>query len=592
MHSEPELNEGEEVVYSRCTKEEDAFTLQDLCGKCPIPARIQGGLPRIKAEIAVHRRGDTRVGFLRYCEAALASHLKTAARFANELANPAKVKSLDVGKLLEIKFWNLALCELYKAELELPQPSVAVALTAPVEDAATEFPYIRPEIRRIMDFMHESKLRDAQITTLAAQTAAATAQKEMAERTGRSAEPVALNPSLLPANVAESHTYFTALLQACAQLPRYDVAQTLKTAFEEHRKKGVYAWSDFIQRLPTYIGQYLSPEVQQLLNAQGGLLTSFRAARRVAEQRPENWPFWGVDERPRLLMRRQDAEQRLEAAQQDNRTTQVVEHGATLVRLERILAALEVADAAGRFVVNASELDAPPSTPPLEHGPVVSSGPLLSAADLRTFYLKALEHPPFVGELTPYQKSELQGYAEREKMAAVRLAVDLMDGNPGYVYPPGYQNGREVDYWLEKSVNYQNSLQVIQLLTLRPASAEGTPESTFKPMAPEPLQAFAPLLLKYTLPQLRELLQELGLVATDGRAVAAASPGAWVGVIHALLDVQPPRLRGSKAAIQRAFSGVFGADVSERAVQAGLGTNGSEAEQFRDRALAFMARGY
>ncbi|MGY2134729.1 hypothetical protein ACW9KT_21040 [Hymenobacter sp. HD11105] len=100
---------------------------------------------------------------------------------------------------------------------------------------------------------------------------------------------------------------------------------------------------------------------------------------------------------------------------------------------------------------------------------------------------------------------------------------------------------------------------------------------------------FAPLLLNYSLPDLIALLTELELLdATTKRATPAASSGAWVGIIYALLDEKRPRLRGSKAAIWRAFSKGFKAVGSERAVQNGLGTRQSEAEQFRDRALRLL----
>lgn len=97
-------------------------------------------------------------------------------------------------------------------------------------------------------------------------------------------------------------------------------------------------------------------------------------------------------------------------------------------------------------------------------------------------------------------------------------------------------------------------------------------------------------LLNYSAAQLHELLRELGLVNATGRATAAATPGAWVGVVYGLLNAQPPRLRGSKASIRRALSVAFDANVSERALQYGLGTNGSEAEQFRNRTLKLLAQ--
>ncbi|MBD2769666.1 hypothetical protein IC235_17385 [Hymenobacter sp. BT664] len=585
MSIETQSEAGESEIYSRCTRKENALTLQDLCDKCPIPFRIKEGLPRIKAEIEVHRQGNTRAGFLRYCEKALTNHVEKAARFANDLANPAKAGSLPVGNLLEIKFWNLALCELYKVELEPLQPVVSTTAVALVDDESKEYHPYPPHIKKLMDLMHEQHLHSAQLSTLAAQTAAANAQKAMVERTGQSLEDIEPDVSLLPSKIAESHTYFTALLKTCAQLPRYDVTQTLRAAFEQHRAKGFYAWSDFVQRLPTYIAQHLSNDVQQMLNAHGGLLTSFRATLRVAELQPENWPFWGVDERHRLLMRQKDVVERLELAQQQERPANVAEHTETLACIASILTALDAAVAAGNFVVNASEINASSAAPVVKSEAPSQTSPLLPTAELRAFYLKLLQHPAFAEELSLYQKSELLAYAEQEKMNGVRLAVELMDSNPSYAYPNEYKNGREAEYWMEKSANYRDSVRVLQLLAPPTKPASLSTLATIAPVLPHP---FTPLLLNYSVPQLRELLEELGLVGTDGHAVPAASPGAWVGVIHGLLDATPPRLRNNKAAVQRAFCEHFGAVVGERAVQAGLGKHGSEAERFRDSTLALL----
>jgi hypothetical protein len=109
--------------------------------------------------------------------------------------------------------------------------------------------------------------------------------------------------------------------------------------------------------------------------------------------------------------------------------------------------------------------------------------------------------------------------------------------------------------------------------------------------APIPTSLFDSLLIGYTLQQLIQLLTKLGLLTQDGQAAPAATPGAWVGVIHALLDAEPPRVRDNKAGIGRALREVFGADIKERTAQSGLGKNGSEAEKVRDRALAILRQG-
>ena len=134
---------------------------------------------------------------------------------------------------------------------------------------------------------------------------------------------------------------------------------------------------------------------------------------------------------------------------------------------------------------------------------------------------------------------------------------------------------------LEKAVQ-----QNIKILAANSATTPVAQPETGTPAGP-----FTKLLLNYTLPELTALLSELGLLdKLTGKATPAASPGAWVGIIHALLDAKRPRLKGgsNKAAIWRAFRDAFSAVGSDRSVQNGLGTRGSEAEQFRDRALALL----
>lgn len=99
---------------------------------------------------------------------------------------------------------------------------------------------------------------------------------------------------------------------------------------------------------------------------------------------------------------------------------------------------------------------------------------------------------------------------------------------------------------------------------------------------------FAPLLLNYTVSELTQLLITMGIVDAAGKANSAASPGAWVGIIYGLSEVKPARLRGSKAAVRRAFMEAFGAVVSESSVHSGLGTRGSEAEKLRDQTLTYL----
>lgn len=140
-----------------------------------------------------------------------------------------------------------------------------------------------------------------------------------------------------------------------------------------------------------------------------------------------------------------------------------------------------------------------------------------------------------------------------------------------------------------------NALSIARRQIVAKRSQRDAPAVDLLPTAPTsttpPNEAFASLLLNYTAAQLREALQELGLVDPSGRAVSAATPGDWVGVIHGLIEAEPPRARNSKAALGRAFCETFGADLKERTAQGGLGKNGSQAEKVRDRVLAILRRG-
>lgn len=115
------------------------------------------------------------------------------------------------------------------------------------------------------------------------------------------------------------------------------------------------------------------------------------------------------------------------------------------------------------------------------------------------------------------------------------------------------------------------------------ATAATTPPSR-RPAAPA--DPFAPLLLNYTVGELTALLTALGLLAPNGQATPAASSGAWVGVFYALQETR--RIIDNKAGAGRAFCKVFGANVSGRALQNGLGRRGGEAEQVKDSALKHL----
>lgn len=107
---------------------------------------------------------------------------------------------------------------------------------------------------------------------------------------------------------------------------------------------------------------------------------------------------------------------------------------------------------------------------------------LLTPAELRNFYLKALEHPTFIDELTLYQTSELLKYAKDVYWQACDLAAELLDNSAEYPYPNEYKGGKEFDYWLERQSTVAESQKVQALCTRRleamphvPQPAKGTP---------------------------------------------------------------------------------------------------------------------
>ena len=77
-------------------------------------------------------------------------------------------------------------------------------------------------------------------------------------------------------------------------------------------------------------------------------------------------------------------------------------------------------------------------------------------------------------------------------------------------------------------------------------------------------------------------------MGVDGQATPVASPGAWVGVFYALLEAEPSRITDNRAGAGRAFRAAFDAEVSERALQNGLGKQRSEAERMMNNALKLL----
>jgi uncharacterized protein (TIGR02391 family) len=160
---------------------------------------------------------------------------------------------------------------------------------------------------------------------------------------------------LLPDDIAKSHTHLTQLLETCAKLPFYDVARTLRYAFEHERSKGYSAMEAFMERLPTYIAQHLDREVQTKLNASDGLLHSLRKSLRLVGSRPESWEFWGISDLPLLLFRRNSLSERV-AKYEDASSIQAIEDNQRLTRLDTIIKAVEELKRVGGLAINASEL--------------------------------------------------------------------------------------------------------------------------------------------------------------------------------------------------------------------------------------------
>lgn len=376
---------------------------------------------------------------------------------------------------------------------------------------------------------------------------------------------------LIPPDVAERLAYFTALLRACQQARHpHDAAQVLRSAYERQKVLGMDALEDFMERLPVYVLAELPDELREQLRS--GVVKSIRGQVRLLRLQPENWPFWHEIDRGRLEKRQQEMRRyladiesggRAEADRQSAESWRarhgeqaaadiahasaeklVADEGRYRVALDyisRILTALDAASAAGQLVVNAHEL--------MEREPLGTSEPAEVYSSLVTTPTLAESIKKFLPEMR--QKLELA--------AAQSFVNQQFSDVPEQLPQP-------------TSVPWASALSAPQTEAIAAANP------------------FAPLLLNYSLADLTALLAELGLLTTAaGRATPAASPGAWVGVVHGLLNAPRPRLRNNMAAIRRALVEVFGARVSESLLQAGVSKRGSESEGFKDRTLALLA---
>jgi uncharacterized protein (TIGR02391 family) len=170
----------------------------------------------------------------------------------------------------------------------------------------------------------------------------------------------------LPDDIAKSHARLTQLFETCARLSFHDVARTLRHVFEQERTKGFDAWAELLDRLPNYVEHHLSQKIQDQLNAQSGLMSSFRRTVQIAERRPENWPFWGTSDYTLVESRRASLIEEIEET--DPKSERAKECATAIARLNRILTALDELKKVNRLAVNASDIDSPiPARPLLDY---------------------------------------------------------------------------------------------------------------------------------------------------------------------------------------------------------------------------------
>jgi hypothetical protein len=100
-----------------CRTHPNVETLADLPASCRIHEVIRGALPEIERQIAARKLADTPADFRAYCEGELAHHVKNVGDIAKNLAHPTLYSEAERPQMLELKLWNLTLCDLYKSEL-------------------------------------------------------------------------------------------------------------------------------------------------------------------------------------------------------------------------------------------------------------------------------------------------------------------------------------------------------------------------------------------------------------------------------------------------------------------------------------------
>lgn len=85
--------------------------------------------------------------------------------------------------------------------------------------------------------------------------------------------------------------------------------------------------------------------------------------------------------------------------------------------------------------------------------------PILKPNQINELYNKLKEVPSLAYELSQYQKDEVRNHVENQIWMSLDFVNKTIMLNPNYNYPADYI-GREVDYWLDRNVNYKDAIKV------------------------------------------------------------------------------------------------------------------------------------
>lgn len=150
-----------------CRTHPNTATLDELPKHCRIHKAVSENLPIWQNEIATSKRNDTSARFREYCEAELNRHSVITKNLAGNLAHPTLYNEDTRPDMLELKMYQQAICELFKAELEQPpaapqpEPMTSAAAgpvgvrTAEAAPIPVAFPlYIKEEYReKLLPFL-------------------------------------------------------------------------------------------------------------------------------------------------------------------------------------------------------------------------------------------------------------------------------------------------------------------------------------------------------------------------------------------------------------------------------------------------------